>query len=399
VGFVKPAPSAFERRRAVERLRDGLFDPLAVRLLTAHEERLRRAADRGLKAAAAGKGAHLCVTGPYGHGKSHSLAWIHGRALEQGYAASLVNLDPREVPFHDLSQVYRAVFANLQLPDSPGSFAARWRAWASDEAKGAELAETLPEQMPHLFRATLVAMAQRTLPKSERKTSIPLGPRTFPALLERALAGEPVPLQTYRAVLRLRQVPFVDAGSLRNIGSEPYLLMLRSLAELLRTMGYRGLVTLFDEGESILAGRVTQRSRSYELLDRFFRPERQAPGLFAVFAFTEDFFRQLEAEDFDRVQVRAESETPFFARDYAAAWRKLEVYRLDELSRKDWQELAGKLLRLHTQAYGWKPDEARTLGNLMQRVDEMAGEETRLRLKALVDALDVLQQERLFGTA
>ena len=51
----------FTIRRAVERLREGLFDPVAVRLLTAHEEWLRDESERGFRAVDAGKFPHLCI--------------------------------------------------------------------------------------------------------------------------------------------------------------------------------------------------------------------------------------------------------------------------------------------------------------------------------------------------
>ena len=56
----------FALRRAIERLREGLFDPVAVRLLTAHETQLNRAVDRGFKAADRDETPHLCVCGSYG---------------------------------------------------------------------------------------------------------------------------------------------------------------------------------------------------------------------------------------------------------------------------------------------------------------------------------------------
>ena len=38
----------FTLRRALERLREGVFDPFAVQLLTAHEDKLVRAFEQGL---------------------------------------------------------------------------------------------------------------------------------------------------------------------------------------------------------------------------------------------------------------------------------------------------------------------------------------------------------------
>ena len=56
--------SGFELRRALERLREGLYDPLAVRLLTANRDALDKQVAADLKQLEAGKPVHLCVSGP-----------------------------------------------------------------------------------------------------------------------------------------------------------------------------------------------------------------------------------------------------------------------------------------------------------------------------------------------
>ena len=53
----------FTLRRAVERLREGIFDPFAVRLLTAREDKLIRAFDQGISSPVADFSPHLCICG------------------------------------------------------------------------------------------------------------------------------------------------------------------------------------------------------------------------------------------------------------------------------------------------------------------------------------------------
>ena len=50
-------------RRALERLREGLFDPLAVHLLTAHREELDALLHRDLQRLEADEAVHLCDCG------------------------------------------------------------------------------------------------------------------------------------------------------------------------------------------------------------------------------------------------------------------------------------------------------------------------------------------------
>ena len=108
--------SAFQLRRVLERLREGLYDPLAVHLLTAHRAELDARLLQDLSKVEAGAGAHRCVCGPYGQGKSHTLAYLQEAALQQGYAVSAINLDPREAPLHQFRQVYRALLHGLTFP-------------------------------------------------------------------------------------------------------------------------------------------------------------------------------------------------------------------------------------------------------------------------------------------
>jgi hypothetical protein len=389
----------FHLRRAIERLREGLFDPLAVRLLTAREDQLKQAVEAGFRAVEAGRAPHLCICGAYGQGKSHSLTYIQDQALKAGFAASLINLDPREIPFHDFRRVYRALLAQLCLPGGESSLLARWRAWAEPQldAEGRVPEAALPAELPHLFRAVLAGIAQPTLPLSARQRQTrkhaSYRPRAFPYLLSRALMGEQVPARPLGQALKYRQVRFYREAPLRCAGIEPYVQMVRGLGRLLVHLGCRGWVVLFDEGESIAQARVNARSRSYALLDRFFFPEVRVRGLFPVFAFTGDFFRQVDAEDYGRVLVRDGKEFPCFAKDYAVAWKKLTRCELQDLSPQEWKTLGDKLLRLHARAYQWHPPEAALRQALARRLDQTQGQETRYRIKTLVDELDLAQQE------
>jgi len=261
-------------------------------------------------------------------------------------------------------------------------------------------ADLLPEEMPHLFRSVLVGLAQRNVSLTERqrgsKKHAKFRPRDFPYLLSRVLAGEVISVFRLRHALKYRQVPFYMEASLVCRGAEPYLQMIRGLARLFRQMGYRGWVLLFDEGEAIAQVPVPRRSRSYELLHQFFAPEGKVSGLFPVFAFTDDFFQRVEAEDYERTRMQREEEVLYFERNYAQAWRGLNRYRLQDLSGKEWKELIEKLIHLHARAYGWRPPEGRVKQEMGGRLAEMQGQETRFRLKALVDQLDLVHQERVY---
>ena len=399
--------SDFDVRRAVERLREGLFDPVAVRLLTAHEERLKAEAERGSRSVHDGGSAHLCLVGSYGQGKSHSLVYMEDLALREGFAVSLVNLDPREVPFHFFREVYRELMAHLTLPDTDAPFPVVWTDWLREQiADGADSAEAvlglLPETMPYLFKSVLAAMARGgnvSLTGRERrmKKQAAFRPREIPQLLARALSGEAVPIPRLRNALKYREIPLARGTALSCRGQEAFLGVAESFSCLLRSMGYRGWVLLFDEGEAITQTRSTlARSRSYRLLHRMFGLADSGPScIYPVFAFTDDFLRKVREEDYELMMFRGEDEIPFFERDYAREWKHLNIYRLLDLSTGEWEDLSRKLLCLHARAYGWSPPEERLIGEMKKRLDSLGTQETRLKLKALVDCLDLAHQEQV----
>lgn len=394
----------FTLRRAVERLREGIFDPFAVRLLTAREDKLVRAFDRGLSSPEDNFSPHLCVTGDYGQGKSHSLAYLQEKALEDGFATSMINLDPREVPFHDFRQVYRALLARIRFPDHEGTFFSRWKSWSKDFASrskdnGNRVPATLPDEMPHFFKAMLTAAANKSIPLSDKKKALKkhrqYRPREFPFLLKRALSGTVVPVYRLRNVCKYRSVDFYKDSPLKCTNPHDYLTQIFCMADLFKQMGYKGWVVLFDEGESISQARITGRSKSYQTLHRIFLNGSAVTGLYPVFAFTDDFFFRLKEEDYDRIRVTKKGESPYFDMNYAHAWKNLNVHRLHDLSGKEWDELIRKLFLLHTKAYTWVPENGRIQEKMETVLARTANRETRLRMQSLVNQLDMAHQEQV----
>ncbi len=395
--------NGFPVRRALERLREGLYDPLAVRLLSGQQQELDRRVSADLQRLAAGHTVHLCVCGAYGQGKSHTLTYLHERLRAQGYAVSLVNLDPREAPLHQYRQVYRSLVETLVFPAGahgappPGSLTTAWQRWTStqnlpEDDRSAALARLLPADMPHPFKAVLVALAQPTRPvpvgKRRLRAYRDYRPMQFPALLQRALVGEAVPVFRLRPVLKYHQVDFYRQASLMLRGVEPFIRMTWALARLFVQMGYKGWALLFDEAEAVTQVRSTLRAQSYRILHQILYPPVPTPGFYPVVAVTPDFFQQLRAEDYD---------LPYFDRDYADVWRDLSVYPLQSLTRPVWQRLCDTLVALHTLAYHWNTDSDRLRQRLYDRLDALPLEDTRTALKGLVDELDQRHQDVFFA--
>ncbi|MBF0203488.1 MAG: DUF2791 family P-loop domain-containing protein [Desulfamplus sp.] len=495
--ILKDTPN-FKLRRAMERLREGLFDPIGVRLLTTGDMDINQHFETQIKNLEKGKNAHLCVCGAYGQGKSHTLNYIQQRALEENYAVSYINLDPREVPFHNLKQVYHSLMENLAFPcetvessnpvkininplnssdaltnnsstlnssnalnnsnlsnsnsllknsnllnnngtlnismfNGSSTFVDIWkkkvRQWLSlSENRDKSVLDMIPETTPHRFKSILAAMALQTeaIPNDKRnlKKHVGFKPREFPWILNSAFMGKEIPVIQLRNALRYRKVSFYNEESLSCKDDRIYLESIQAYAALFQNMGYKGWIVLFDEAESIMLTRINQRAKSYSLLHELFCPDRPIKGFCPVFAFTHDFFTHLKNEDFERTRIikkqktdslkitntsqkkeilektdmSEEKENPFFERNYSKAWHDINIYRLRNLTSNEWHLLIRKLIQIHALAYRWEPDVDAMDKIIFSRLLKQSEAESRMKLKLIVNLLDLEQQQMVIST-
>jgi len=338
----------FLLRRAVERLRAGLSDPVAVDRLTIEEEPLTNSFSKGLQAQEMGRSGHLCICGSYGQGKSHSLTYLQRKALSCGYATSLCQLDVREVPFYQFSTVYRSLMKNLSLPTGE-SFVEAWK----------KCALNVPDEMPNRFRVILQAMA-----KNDNH------------YLEQALLGHNLPAADLKRILKTK----VQSLTLRK--NAPYIQTVHSLGKLLNGMGYKGLVLFFDEAESIAAMRLSSRVKSYEILNQFFQ---HSGFVYPVFAFTDSFFDKVRSEEYG-------GETSKFPENYAEAWEDLQIVRLQDFSSAHSEALQDRLINLYAEAYqiNFSDKYLEIKQQMRALLEKLNSQEMRLKLKALINQLDVI---------
>lgn len=377
----------FFLRRAIERLRDGLFDSAALSCLTIEPEQVVKSFYKGLKQIEKGEPAHLCICGSYGQGKSHTLNYLRQQALTQGYAVSLVQIDVREVPFYQFSVVYQSFIDSLALPDGKSLIEA-WQKWSATEPL-----EQLAG-MPYRFEMVLKAMAANNRPAGKKKgdEESSLCMKEASESLELALKGRNVPLSVLKQIIRSRGVQERKKKegqakeSLLCKGNLPYVEMIKSLASLLKKMGYNGLVLFFDEAEAIAQARASCRAKSYEILQELFYS--QTP-LYPIFAFTDSFFDRVNSEEYEKEQH-------LFAVNYAEGWKNVNLVRLKEPTAKEWEALQHRLIDLYGQAYriDLSCDSSSIKKKLQALLDQLQAQETRFKLKALVNQLDIETQSR-----
>lgn len=369
----------FPIRRAIERLRDGLFDAVAVDYLTVQEGRIQKKFSQGLKDLECGRSGHLCICGSYGQGKSHMINYLNRHALLEGFATSIVQLDLREVPLHNFPIVYQFIMENLTLPDG----LKLTKAWKQQAEKTS--LEVL-DAMPHRFQMILKAMLKQNMQLSVKERSFKkhanYKPKEFGYWLAKALMGYNIPVINLKNALKYREIEGYRDQSLVCRGNAPYIQMVQSLGRLLKSMGYKGLVLFFDEAESIAQVRLNNRNKSYEILDQFFQ---SYDSVYPIFAFTDDFFDRVNSEPFEDSDLT-------FSKNYAKAWQNLNIVKLQDFSAQEWELLLDRLIHLYAQAYYVDiPPQTKIL--LQDMLEYIKDQEIRFKLKALVNQLDVETQQ------
>ena len=140
-----------------------------------------------------------------------------------------------------------------------------------------------------------------------------------------------------------------------------------------------------------------------------FYPDTRQDGLFPVFAFTNDFFAQLEYEDYERIKPKRnyknrdnnhldnQNQNFYFDKNYHDEWKNIQKLRLHGLSSKEWETLIQRLVIIHGLAYNWEPTMDLMQNKINQELLKYATAETRLKFKITINILDMEQQKLQFA--
>jgi hypothetical protein len=197
------------------------------------------------------------ITGNYGGGKTHFLYSVRDLAFKHNYCVAYVSLNPTECPFDRLELVYKGIAGSLMPPspaDQPFDFAAKGieavvRRWFAAQRKEHDRADSL-----HKYLDGLPVTESTSFSNAARGAFEALVAEDAAAFgeLGQWLKGEDVSKelrQQYRISERVDK-----ATAFR---------MLRSLIQWVHSIGYTGLVFLFDEAErgmSISSSRDRRRA-------------------------------------------------------------------------------------------------------------------------------------------
>jgi hypothetical protein len=123
--LTSPKPSSLSGevglRRSIEALRFGLVPDQALEALTVGIEKLSAWSLSRFPCAHAGHPLASAITGPFGAGKSHTMAVIRRLALRQGYIVARVEVDGRAVSLSAPAKLLHQLWSTTQMNDRRSS--------------------------------------------------------------------------------------------------------------------------------------------------------------------------------------------------------------------------------------------------------------------------------------
>ena len=197
------------------------------------------------------------ITGNYGGGKTHFLYSVRNLAFRNNYCVSYVSLNPTECPFDKLELVYRGIVGSLSVPRDVDKPAPVWekgiesvlRHWHAARQAEAERADDLRHYLAEL-------------PGTESSSFFNAARAGFEALMADDADGFGEVVQWLKGEELDKEARSRHRISER-VDKATAFRMIRSLIQWVHSIGYRGLVLLFDEAErgmSISSSRDKRRA-------------------------------------------------------------------------------------------------------------------------------------------
>lgn len=333
------------------------------------------------------------VVGDYGSGKSHFLYCLRDRAWERNFAVSKVDLSPRESPYDDQRRVYAAVASSIiwhELGDLGEDERGLSRFLEGTLRRvlaphGLDLADAGAAEPPDL-RALLQTLETTQVDSLSFHKAVQ---GYFAALLR----GQEIRQESLGRWLQGEEVSPEDMRDLRSIGVTEKInknnafKMLRSLCQVVRALGYNGLVLLFDEGDRMLSvGGRSEKVATDNLREVIDRCREDLPGAMFVYAVPPAFIHDIVPK-YPALQQRVQSPS-YFSRSNPFS-PQINLDRLDIPDSELLPQIGARLLPIFELAYGVGLDPDAQAANIAVLAEAaidsyLAINHRRLFVKALV---------------
>lgn len=276
-----------------ESLRKGLVPERGIETFAVGIDKARGELQRQLDLAAGGEGTIKFLRGGYGCGKTFMARLALLQAQSQGFATSFVVVSDNDLHFHRFDDVYRRVLTELGTASCArgalGDVLDRWIGRIEERLIAAGADEQDPrfdERVREALDGDLAALTGGKAP--------PDFVRVIQKLFELKQAGEVAEAGGLIAWLcgsgNVAASAKKIAGVKGEIGSRDALDYLRGVLEIVKAAGYRGLLIVIDEAETILRMRADLRHKSLNGIRQIADAAGGYPGLVWLFTGTPEFF-------------------------------------------------------------------------------------------------------------
>lgn len=276
-----------------ERLRSGVVPQRGLDTFAVGVEKPRNELHRQLQIAESGEGAFKFLRGGYGCGKTFMSRLVLNDALARNFAASFVVVSDNDLHFYKFDDVYRKVMQELSTAycerAALGDILDRWIGKVEEGLIQAGADEDAPD-----FDQRVVARLKEDLQSSTRGKVPADMVRVITAIFELKQEGK---LAEAGALLSWLCGSENVAASAKNraqirgeISSRDALNYLHGILEIVKAAGYKGLIIVIDEAETILRMRSDVRGKSLNGIRQILDGSDAFRGLLWVFTGTPEFF-------------------------------------------------------------------------------------------------------------
>ena len=276
-----------------ESLRKGLVPERGIETFAVGIEKQRGELHRQLELAGGGEGTIKFLRGGYGCGKTFMARLALLDAQERGFATSFVVVSDNDLKFHRFDDVYRKVMTELGTSSCPrgalSDILDRWIARVEDALIAAgedEAATNFDEKVQQRLEADLASLTGGQAPQDFIRVI-----QTIFRLKQEGEVSEAGALISWLCGSgNVAAASKKAAGIKGDIGSRDALDYLRGVLEIVKAAGYKGLLIVIDEAETILRMRSDSRHKSLNGIRQIADAAGSYPGMLWLFTGTPEFF-------------------------------------------------------------------------------------------------------------
>ena len=276
-----------------ERLRSGVVPDRSLEAFAVGIDKPRNEINRQLKLAADSEGVFKFLRGGYGCGKTFMSRLAVLDAQSQGFATSFVVVSDNDLHFHKFDDVYRKVVQELSTNTCPrgalSDIIDRWIANIEDAliAGGAdEDADDFDGLVQTRLEEDLASLTGGQAPEDMARVL-----RAIFSLKQAGKLAEASALISWLSGSENVAANAKKAASIKgDIGSREALDYLHGILEIVKAAGYKGLVIVIDEAETILRMRSDIRGKSLNGIRQICDAADRYKGLLWLFTGTPEFF-------------------------------------------------------------------------------------------------------------